>query len=493
MKKLIFILVCLVILMLGVACNSDTGVSEGINNNSVATDGEHSHSFSEWTTTTSPFCTSQGVLTRTCNSCGFAEYSQVPPLGHTEIVDMAIAATCTTDGKTAGKHCSVCNTVLVAQTTIGALGHTEVVDKEVPSTCTAKGKTEGKHCGTCNTIIVAQAETPIVAHTYDDKYDASCNVCGHERDAECAHLNQYTITGRESTCKLTGLTDGKYCPDCKTHIVVQTVIPVKPHAEVIDKAVAATCKTTGLTEGKHCESCGDVLIAQTKTPLAEHNYDSTVIEPTVTQNGSAEHNCSVCGHSYSEVLIPVDFTITKSNRAQIGYTGAVGENLVIPEVFEFDGTWYRVVSISDYAFEHCSKLASVAVPESVKRIGFSVFSYCRSLESLTLPFVGNRIDTSTTYIDGLFTYIFGSSEYEGSVLVRQYYGIDHDYDSTKYMPASLKNVTITGGALDDFVFRNCSNLVNINLSSSVTSIGDGVFAYCTSLQSIEVVIPIIHR
>lgn len=42
---------------------------------------------------------------------------------HTIVVDKAVAATCTSAGKTQGKHCSVCNTVLTAQTEIPAKGH----------------------------------------------------------------------------------------------------------------------------------------------------------------------------------------------------------------------------------------------------------------------------------------------------------------------------------------------------------------------------------
>ncbi len=68
---------------------------------------------------TAPTCTTEGNTTYKCASCDYSYVVDVKPAtGHTEVVDPAVEPTETTEGKTEGKHCSVCGEVLVAQETI---------------------------------------------------------------------------------------------------------------------------------------------------------------------------------------------------------------------------------------------------------------------------------------------------------------------------------------------------------------------------------------
>lgn len=133
------------------------------------------HIWGEWLTVKQATCKDEGQLIRVCSKCSTSEQTTVAKAEtHTEVIDVAISATCTVDGKTEGKHCSVCGITLVEQTTIKAKGHTEVIDEAISPTCTAEGKTEGKHCSICNKVIIAQTSIGTVDHTFNN---GACAVC----------------------------------------------------------------------------------------------------------------------------------------------------------------------------------------------------------------------------------------------------------------------------------------------------------------------------
>ena len=99
---------------------------------------------------------------------------------HDEVIDEAVAATCTEAGLTAGSHCSLCEEVLVAQEVVPALGHSVVTDKAVAATCVATGLTEGSHCSLCGEVFVAQEVIEInpknhSQHDYDALQCSDCN------------------------------------------------------------------------------------------------------------------------------------------------------------------------------------------------------------------------------------------------------------------------------------------------------------------------------
>jgi len=99
------------------------------------------HEWGEYTAIKDATCTEKGIKERQCAKCGETEKEEIAALGHTEVVDEAVAPTCAATGKTAGKHCSVCGEIIVAQEEIAVLGHTYA--NEICTRCGEHEPTEG--------------------------------------------------------------------------------------------------------------------------------------------------------------------------------------------------------------------------------------------------------------------------------------------------------------------------------------------------------------
>lgn len=185
--------------------------------------------------------------------------------GHTEVVDPAVVATCTTPGKTYGKHCSVCNAVLVKQETVAALGHTEVTDAAVAPTCTETGLTEGKHCSVCNAVLVKQTVVEATGHQYTTTVIAptetksgytayTCTVCGDTYKDNYTQPTRslglaYTVNEDGKTCTVTGIGT---CTD--TEIFIASINPEGYEVTSIgDDAFDGCSSLTSITFGENSQ------------------------------------------------------------------------------------------------------------------------------------------------------------------------------------------------------------------------------------------------
>ena len=178
-------------------------------------------------------------------------------------------------------------------------------------------------------------------------------------------------------------------------------------------------------------------------------------------------------------------------------------------------------------YKYRDSITKIEVANSITSISASAFYGCNSLKELTIPFVGGSqapaAEQGASCCSGydnrkyVLGYIFGWYEESTSLLVTGtvyqgygYYsapnsiGVTASYDTTGdrgcnsyylvsnytryyadyfYIPSSLTKVTVTGGNTIAYgAFHNCTQIKEIVLPSTTTSIGANAFRNCTKLE-----------
>ena len=122
-------------------------------------------------------CTEDEYSVRICSVCNHKDVvtKEGTKLGHSYIKNV-VAPTCTEQGYTIYK-CKNCGDTY-KDDYVKALGHTEVIDKVVAPTCTQSGLTEGKHCSVCNAVLVKQEKIDAKGHDFSNNAQFCLNGCG---------------------------------------------------------------------------------------------------------------------------------------------------------------------------------------------------------------------------------------------------------------------------------------------------------------------------
>ena len=300
-------------------------------------------------------CTESGLTAgKHCSVCNAITVAQEVLLkkAHTEVTDEAKAATCTESGLTAGKHCSVCNATLEAQTVIPALGHTEVTDEAVTPTCTKDGKTKGSHCSKCNAVFVAQQTIPANGHAWNDGEITAAPDCTHTgvKTFSCTvdgcdgtktetvnalghNYSEAWTVDKAATCTEKGSKSHR-CTRCDDKADI-TEIPANGHTEVIDEAKAATCTVNGLTAGKHCSVCAEIIEAQLVVPATGHVYDDDY-----------DATCNACGYTRTPIKIVPEIVEGRDGQWNMGQNNDLTFTTNVDDT-KFVGVTIDGVSVSE--------------------------------------------------------------------------------------------------------------------------------------------------
>lgn len=226
------------------------------------------------------------------------------------------------------------------------------------------------------------------------------------------------------------------------------------------------------------------------------------------------------------------FNITGPSEVEVTYGDITpAGNLEIPASVDYESTTYFVTSIGEYAFQLCTGLTSISIPNTISSIGDHAFETCTGLTSISIPntvssigdyaftgcgFTSINIPNSVYYIGNnafadcrWLTSInipnsvtsIGSEAFAGcygltSISVE---GGNTVYDSREGCNAIIKTATNTliAGCMNTIIpnsvtsigrksFAYCYGLTSVSIPNSVTSIGYGAFESCTGLTSISI-------
>ena len=222
------------------------------------------------------------------------------------------------------------------------------------------------------------------------------------------------------------------------------------------------------------EICGDYwyyLSYGGTATITKYNGNATALEIPSSLDGHTVTNIGDYAFNYctslTSVTIPDNVTIIGDN-AFCNCTSLI--SITIPD---------SVTSIGFMAFYECTSLTSITIPDGVTSIEDSTFEYCTSLTSIT---IGNGVISigSSSFDDT--GYYNDESNWENGVLYIGNYLIEAD-GNTVSGEYKVKDGTKVIG---DYAFYECTDLTSVTISDSVIGIGYLAFNYCESLANIGV-------
>ncbi|MGN0179062.1 MAG: leucine-rich repeat protein, partial [Monoglobaceae bacterium] len=159
------------------------------------------------------------------------------------------------------------------------------------------------------------------------------------------------------------------------------------------------------------------------------------------------------------------------------------------------------ICVADYAFNSCSEITYVIMPDGVKSVGECSFSNCQSLTKIILPdsvtHVGNKAFEGCPNVKEILT---GN----GVKLLDDFYIEEKKLSLRKLVIGdevttpihfnmfegfdSLTDVVIGDKVpyIEDWAFEGCKNLTNVEIGNGVSSIGDCAFMDCSKLVNFKI-------
>lgn len=135
--------------------------------------------------------------------------------------------------------------------------------------------------------------------------------------------------------------------------------------------------------------------------------------------------------------------------------------------------FHNCEKIGGYAFYQCNSLQEITLPKDLKRIGNSAFRYCSQLKDIILP---SEVETIN----------YHAFEDCGNLASIQFppslKSIETEAFSNCYKLSSINLPGLT--SISENTFNGCSNLTEVKLPSTLERIGDNAFENCDNLNKV---------
>lgn len=298
-------------------------------------------------------CTQEEITTRTATySFNNIEYTTSKDfvtksaLGHQEVEDPAVEATCVKEGKTAGKHCSVCKTVTLEQKVVPATGQHSwdggTITKEPTKT------EEGIKTYTCTSCQQTKWET--IPKLNGDSDNPGGNT-GDSGNTDNPGGNTGDSGNTDNPGGNTGDSGNTDNPGGNTG---DNGNPSKPGGDTDDgQQPSAPSDTTGGGQ----------------QPSAPTDNTETVKVGMVTSDDKAA----------------AKYQITNVDKKEVSFVKPVNKKakkITVPNTVKIDGKTYKVTCVSGKTFSGANKCKTIIIGKNVTSIKANAFSGCKNVKTI---------------------------------------------------------------------------------------------------------------
>ncbi len=284
---------------------------------------------------------------------------------------------------------------------------------------------------------------------------------------KCTNLREVIFEDGDTELKL-GNMIFYYCSSLE-NVVLSSRIKTIGSSMFGGTSIVACSSLTSITLPEGLEEIGSNAFAY--VPLTSITFPSTL--KTVGNKAFAYTNISSVAFNNVETLGEGAFQGSK--LAAVNFTdkltsvggAAFAETLITSVNVPLSVTSWSTSSSGGGAFQDCTLLSSVTIPEGMEIIPASMFAGCTALESVTLP-------QSLTYISN------GAFKGTGlkSIVIPD--GVLSLGATQEYEEYTIE----TSGY--NYAFQNCTSLTSVTLPKNLKEIGAGVFNGCTALTEITI-------